>query len=361
MERNQAIVIAVVVAALALFGLKVWSDRSAESDLTSDSRAAAQRLARASGQGSDASGTYEGGPGRAGRPGERGALRAGDVPGSAGSRIGPDGRPVAGGSAEMARAGAPRLGGGIGVSGSNRAGGGSGSGGTITGGSGDSAGHLGPKVQQKQNLVDFLASKPPTEPDLAAPKDENGDDVALKIDKVEDIGRQGGQDQDVHKPEDGEGIEITDRGKIEFPNYASGEAATISFQIQPQWSGSDQTDNALVEIRQENEWNNALELVKNGEFLRFIIRDSTGHESDISVRIADWVAGDSHDIKASYGDNQINLYVDGRLAGTNQYPAPLQFAQGTPMYLGGDHASSNYLGAGANISNFNLSNPGKAQ
>src|SRR5215470_5454150 len=89
MERNQAIAIAVVVAAVALFGLKIWSDRAADSDLTSGSQAAARRLARAGGASDDA-GTWNGSdsaggrPGRGGEPGRPGSLGGGGPGGSGG-------------------------------------------------------------------------------------------------------------------------------------------------------------------------------------------------------------------------------------------------------------------------------------
>jgi hypothetical protein len=86
----------------------------------------------------------------------------------------------------------------------------------------------------------------------------------------------------------------------------------------------------LVQLRGPNEWSNRLELVKNGEFLRFILTDSTGREADISTRINDWVAGDRHDVSASYGTNADGpccttiLYIDGREAGRNHYDGPFQ-------------------------------------
>ena len=84
---------------------------------------------------------------------------------------------------------------------------------------------------------------------------------------------QAGKAEGVNPPDEGgDGIKITDRGRVEFPN--AGNASTsgsIAFQIKPDWAGSDQSDNALVQIRSENDWNNQLQLVKNGEFLRFIV------------------------------------------------------------------------------------------
>jgi hypothetical protein len=230
---------------------------------------------------------------------------------------------------------------------------GGGSGGVVNAGV-DSGGRGVPKAAQKQNLVDFLSAQPPTQADLAPAKTADGEDVALKLDKPEDITKQGGQDQGVQQSDNGDGIKITDAGDIQFPNTVNPDAATISFKIQPDWSGSDQTDNALLELRGEHDWSNRIELVKNGDFLRFIVTPNSGQESDISVRIADWQAGDQHDVQASYGDGKTNLYIDGRLAGSNQYAGTLEFPQGIPLHVGGDYTGSNYGGANSTLYNFTI-------
>lgn len=354
MERGQVIVIAVVVAALALFGLKVWSDRTADSDLDGTTQAAAQRLARSGGvrgDSRDGSDSFSEG----GAPGHSGSsMRPGVPGGAAGARngVGPDGR---GGAADTVRGPGGKVGSGLGFSGSSRGAGGSGSGVGVAGGGDSGAAHVGPSVQQRQNLVEFLSSQPATDPELASPHPD-GEDVALKVEKTDDIGKQGGQDQNVQESDNGDGIKISDRGKIEFPNYANGDAGTISFKIQPEWAGADQTDNALLEIRGEHEWSNRMELVKNGEFLRFILTDNTGREADISVRITDWQAGNTYNVKASWGDGKTSLFLDDRLAGTNQYTGSVQFPEHTPMYVGGDHPGSNYAGANATLRDFTILN-----
>ncbi|MGD9762247.1 MAG: LamG-like jellyroll fold domain-containing protein [Candidatus Binatia bacterium] len=207
--------------------------------------------------------------------------------------------------------------------------------------------------------MDSLSEMPQTHSDLEKPPvPDDGDEIALKVDKPEDITEQQGQDQDVHNPDDGtEGIKITDRGRIEFPNAgnANGDAGTISFRIKPEWAGADHTDNALVQIRNENEWNNRLELVKNGEFLRFIITDDTGKEADISTRITNWQNLEEHDVTATWGDGRTTLYIDGQVVGQNEYSGNLRFAEGTPMFLGADWRGSAYAGANATLNGFTLS------
>jgi Concanavalin A-like lectin/glucanases superfamily len=363
MERTQVIVIAVVVAAVALFGLRIWSDRSVD-ELTVGGRSANGVAGLESGFGSDADGNWDGrgGPGGAHQRGavgsQVGSSSRGGLRGDGTRNSGPAGRGP--GPVDLARADGLRGGGSLGASGGSLGGrGGTAGSASVSGNLSDSG--ISPKVKQKADLVDFLSSQPPTTANLGDTKNSDGTDVALKVDKPEDIASQDGQDTGVQKPEDGDGIKITDRGKVEFPNYASGDAGTISFQIQPDWAGSDPTDNALVQIRQEHQWNNGLELVKNGEFLRFIVRDNTGKEADISVRISDWQPGDLHDIRASWGPSQdgtptTQLYIDGRLAGSNTYNGAINFNSSTPMFLGGDYAGSAYSGANATLRDVTLKN-----
>jgi hypothetical protein len=351
MERGQVVIIAVVVSALALFGLKVWSDRTAESDLSA-SQAAAQRLARAAGLRGDAdgvSGEDAEGNTRGGRSGGSQRLGAGSGGGAGG--IGG----VRGGSQDVVHGGGARAGGSVGSSGSGRLGGGIGGSARTAGGSGDSDSRFGQKVQQKNSLVEFLGSQPATQSDLASPEPGDGD-VALKIDKPQDIDEQGGQAENVEEGQDGDGIKITDGSAVEFPNNVSPEAATFAFKIEPEWAGSDQTDNALVQLRGQNEWANRLELVKNGEFLRFILTPEGGKESDISVRITDWQPGQQHDIRASYGNGQTSLYIDGRLVGTNKYEGNFQPPQGIPLQIGGDWQGSSYSRANSTFYNLTITN-----
>jgi hypothetical protein len=265
--------------------------------------------------------------------------------------VGPDGRDAA----DVARGGGVRAGGGVvGSSGSARVTGGTSGVGVVGGESGRLGG---PKVQQKDSLVEFLGSQPPTQSDLASPQNAEGEDVALKIDTVKDIDAQGGEGRNVEDAEDGDGIKINDTSDIQFPNNVNPEAATFSFKIQPDWSGSDQSDNALLQLRGQHEWSNRLELVKNGEFLRFILTDSTGREADISYRITDWVAGEEHDVQAMYGNGETQLVVDGRVVGKNKYnDTELAFPQGAPLRVGGDWPGSNYQPANALIREFTITN-----
>jgi hypothetical protein len=355
MERSHFLVIAIVVAALALFGLRFFSSSSEETELAS--LGGTDRYGERGGAAGDGS--------LSGRPGER--RRLGSMGGGAGSdggaRLGPGGERGGGsgrmGSAEFAAGGSSRTGGGsLGQSGSGRAGE---LGGSASGGSAAVVGKLGTSPSRKADLVDSLGSRPPTQSDLDQPvKPQNGDDIALKIDVPDDIQENAGREQDVEKPDESDdGVKVSEQGRIEFPNggNASGDAGSISFKIKPEWAGSDQTDNALVQVRQEHEWNNRLEIVKNGEFLRFILTDDTGKEADISTRITNWQADEEHDIMASWNSEtkRTQLYIDNQLVGENEFNGKLVIKEHTPMYVGADWRGSNYAGANATFYGFTVS------
>lgn len=357
MERGNVVVIAIVVAALALFGLRFFGSDPEVDELAGLSpRERVARLgAQRSGEGGalgDSRGAVDGRSGGSSRPGAGGSRSGSYGPGG-----GAAGSGGAGGSAGTVYGAGGSGGGSVGTSGSSRAGGAGGSGSIA---SLDSRGRVAPQAERRENLVESLGSRPPTQSDLDQPVQpvDDGDDVALKVNSQTDIVDQQGQQLEVEDADDGaQGIEIPEDGRVEFPNAgnASGDGGTISFKITPEWSGADQTDNALVQIRQEHEWNNRLELVKNGEFLRFIITDDTGREADISARISNWESLQEHEIRASWGEGKTTLYIDGQVVGQNQYQGNLRFREGTPMFLGADWRGSNYNGAAGKIGDFTLS------
>jgi Concanavalin A-like lectin/glucanases superfamily len=344
MDRGQIVVIAVVVAALGLFGLKIWSDRSAGDDLLIASNDPSALQDGVAGEGGGSFGASGGGHMRGGPGG-----RLGGPGGSIRGRRGLPGSRAQGGSGSTVIGGARGFSGGVlGRSGSSSS------------GRGDSVvSHLPPRSGERSDLVDFLSSQPPSGNEILGDNNNNSNtpgDVALQVKNVTDSSKAL-ESSGIEEPQNGQdGIHFTDNSQLTFPDAggASGKAGTISFDIQPDWSGGDQTDNSLVQIRGENQWSDRLQLVKNGRYLRFIIADSQGREADISVPIDAWQPGDSHSVTASWGDSRTSLYIDGRLAGTNSYDAPFNIPPGTPLHLGSDYSTGTYSGADATISGFTI-------
>ena len=358
MERGNFVVIAIVVAAVALFAMRFFSQSPEEAQLAALS--AGDRAGRpGAGSGAGDYGDSAGSAGGSRLGGSGSSLGAGGGrPGSQGGSHGETGGGGSTGRAGSASAfgGGARAGGSVGTSGSAAGSHAGGSGATVA----DIAGgaRIAPKAERQANLVESLGSRPPTKSDLEKPvPSDNGDDVALKVNTTKDISEQDGQAVgEVKDADDGdEGVKVEDNTRVEFPNAGNAsKEGSISFTIKPDWAGADATDNALVQIRQEHEWNNRLEIVKNGEFLRFILTDNTGKEADISARITDWQPNEEKAIEFSWGNGRTEATVDNQVVGRNEYPGELQFQPNTPMFFGADHPGSTYGSARATIGNFTV-------
>lgn len=341
MERGQVLVVAAAVAVVGVFVFNVVSDRTALRDDALRDDLPTERSME----------TRSGGDDGGGASGDRATSRSSGKPEEARSRVGVAERGSAGSpSGSRARRPAAVTGGHL----SGRTGGSAGGekGEAVITGSGSSLDVPSSREQRRADVMDML-SQPSTASDPLANSGEQ--EVALEVRSTEDS-EQASRREDIDDPDDGDGIKFTDGSQLTFAQAggATGEAGTISFDVEPEWRGGDATDNSLVQIRDENEWANRLQLVKNGRFLRFILADSTGREADISVPIDEWEPGNSHSVTASWGDGQTSLYIDGRLAGSNTYEGDFNISPTTPLHLGSDYRSSDYGGANATIRGFTL-------
>jgi hypothetical protein len=157
---------------------------------------------------------------------------------------------------------------------------------------------------------------------------------------------------------------VTQGGAVEFPDGAEltvpvggnlhSKSGSIAFDVQPQWSGADETNNSLVAIRDEHVWENTLAVVKNFDALRYIIIDSKGVERNVNIPIDDWMAGEIHHVVATWSQDSMALYVDGQLVGENTLDHPLNFRDATLMHIGSDFPGSTYTGAGGAIHDFTV-------
>ena len=149
----------------------------------------------------------------------------------------------------------------------------------------------------------------------------------------------------------GGSMEFPDNAQMSFPagDTVNNKAGTISFDVQPDWAGSDQTNNSLLQIRDEHTWENTLQIVKNFDSLRYIIIDSAGAEHDVNIPISDWAAGQQQHVTATWDDSTMSLYVGGQLVGQNELPNPLNFSQSTPVHVGSDFPGTSYSGADATL------------
>ena len=181
--------------------------------------------------------------------------------------------------------------------------------------------------------------------------DDPNDDLLLEVTDQDDADRKANVAEGVDESDDGDWLEIGEEGELTFPNRgnANVDAGSIKMEIIPNWNGGDATNNSLMQLREPHQWENSMQVVKNGQFLRFILRDDTGHEADISYKINDWVQGEAHEVVTTWENGQTILWVDGKRVGSNTYPGKFNPRRTTPLHVGSDHKSGPYSGADSRL------------
>jgi len=144
-------------------------------------------------------------------------------------------------------------------------------------------------------------------------------------------------------------VEIKDAGPI------NGGAGTISFWVDPQWAAHSPEDATFVQLG-----NGDLQIVKDGDLLRFQFLDRNGMQNEGVVDIGEWQSGDSRNVIASWQGGMFTLFVDGAQAFMNYAPSPPAFVNGTNLFVGSSYPDGTPAAA-ANLSdllvlNRNLSN-----
>jgi len=307
MERAQIFVIAAVIAALGLLGARLWLERG-----TTDVDQWVRETRSGSAPAADR---------------ERGSIEAEAAKGKEPKARGTDAQ-AGGGPArsdDIAAAGAARAHGGTSLESGKRS--------------------------------DVIGAPPRPNADAAEPNQvadkpvEAEDGLLLSVANAQDIDRANVSNE---VEVDENGLKFTDDSQLVYDNGSvHGDAGTIAFSLEPQWDGKEASDNSFVQVRNEDEWSNRLQIVKNGSYLRFILADDTGQEADISYKIDDWQPGQQHRIAVTWGDARTALYVDGRLVGQNTYAGQFR-AEDAPLYVGSDYQGGDYVGAGATIRDFKV-------
>ncbi|HVO27392.1 MAG TPA: LamG domain-containing protein [Candidatus Margulisiibacteriota bacterium] len=141
----------------------------------------------------------------------------------------------------------------------------------------------------------------------------------------------------------GQGAVFSTNSQFVVPDGGNlkGEGGSISMWVQPGWAGGDDSNASLAGLRNLNQWEDRLQIFKNGVYMRFLMADSAGQESNIGQNISDWQPGDWHQVVATWGQNDNgqlmqSFYIDGKMVG--QVPVQGQFnvRPGTPLYVGSD-------------------------
>ena len=203
------------------------------------------------------------------------------------------------------------------------------------------------------------AEAPPVVEEVAPKPDDPAHEVLLSIPLRGAVEPE----QGAGPPPETSGL-VTNGGQVEFTedaqytlpvggNVNSG-AGTISFTVEPNWAGSDDSNNSLLQIRDEHVWENSLGIVKNYNSLRYVIHDEQGLETNVNVYIDDWQPNERHIVTATWDEEQMTLSVDGAEVGASPLANPVRFRDAMPMHVGSDFPGSTYRGANARISDLTV-------
>jgi hypothetical protein len=141
----------------------------------------------------------------------------------------------------------------------------------------------------------------------------------------------------------GQGAVFSTNSEFVVPNGGNlkGDGGSISMWVQPGWAGGDDSNASLAGLRNLNQWEDRLQIFKNGVYMRFLMSDSAGQESNIGQNISDWQPGDWHHLAATWGQNDNgqltqSFFIDGKLVGQVPVQGPFNVRPGTPLYVGSD-------------------------
>lgn len=212
----------------------------------------------------------------------------------------------------------------------------------ITGPIGGAGGGRGASHDTVQQVTDKPADSKPV-------PDDGGPVLSLPFDKSPEPDRGDGAvfSQGVTF-DSGQGAVFQADSQFVVPNGGNlkGDGGAISMWVQPSWAGGDESNASLAQLRNQNQWDDRLQIFKNGVYLRFLMASSgeaegQGQESNIGLNISDWAPGDWHNVVASWGQNDSGqlvqqFYVDGKLVGQEPVKGGFNVRPGTPLYIGSD-------------------------
>jgi len=123
-----------------------------------------------------------------------------------------------------------------------------------------------------------------------------------------------------------ETLSETDAGEVKG---LTGGGGTISFWLQPAWDGTSQEDASFVRIGDDR-----LRVYKSATYLRFDITDAQGQPTSLGMPIADWNAGDWHQVVTTWDGHVISFFIDGKLIGQNAYNGQIELPPDPKLLVG---------------------------
>lgn len=164
------------------------------------------------------------------------------------------------------------------------------------------------------------------------------------------------QKQRIELTSDGVALTFAEGERFAFSNtaYDAGGAGTVTFEIEPEWTGADDSVHLFLQIRESPPWHSRLLLFKDHAYLRCLFTSERGGERGAGVPIDKWMTGERHTVTVTWHDNGVVLYVDGQPAGEDRYQGKLDITPRTLLYMGSDNPAEPARTAKAKIQNFKI-------
>jgi hypothetical protein len=128
--------------------------------------------------------------------------------------------------------------------------------------------------------------------------------------------------------------------KVAVADVQGVAAGTVSFWLQPQWDQGNQDDAAFIAI------GDALQVVKNVDYLRFEALKGGTVTSGVGAPIAAWKDGEWHQVAATWEGDQLALYFDGNLVSRQQRVPPIQLADNAQLFVGSSYPAGRPVAPG---------------
>ncbi len=92
---------------------------------------------------------------------------------------------------------------------------------------------------------------------------------------------------------------------------------TVDFWVKPYWNGNDDSSHYFIDVGESKD-SNRISIYKNfGNRLVFDLIDGAGNINTVSADVSSWKANVMHNIRTTWRSNEIMLYVDGVLVGSD--------------------------------------------
>ncbi|MEO8601445.1 MAG: LamG domain-containing protein [bacterium] len=160
---------------------------------------------------------------------------------------------------------------------------------------------------------------PPQAPATAAAPSDDGDGSAPPTEPLYELVFDGGADR----------VFPTDSQEQINARRMPGGAGSIQFWLMPEWDAGNQDAATLVQLG-----DSGMEIVKDGDALRFRFHDTTGADNSVDAYLADWAPNQWRHVTATWLGSQLNLYVDGQLVAQNTFATAPDFGQQTNISVG---------------------------